>query len=643
MTNDTINDTQTIAGNAEGNPSAEKGTPMDKSIGNAPTMRPKDERGGRGAFIPGDVIARRYVVERMLGEGGMGIVYQCLDRVGGVSVAVKCLPPDVSRNADEMEDIRANYRLVADLHHQNIAGARTLELDESTGDYYLVMDLARGMSLKRWMRRNPQATTEAKLAILRQVAAALDYAHVQKVIHRDVKPENVMVDDEGGVKVLDFGLAAQIRSSQSRTSNAVTSRGGTPGYKSPEQWRGKPQREAADVYSFGVMAYWMFAGALPFDGDDLAVLGHAVLTEPVEPIAGLPAHMNAALMKALAKKPDERFASCGEFMDALEGKDSFSRVEHVERVDDLGGARRLAEPGGPRPVAAVKGILAAALIAALAGGAWWLASGRNGTPETNGTTGTNVVHVSSVSSVPSVSSVSSVSSVPSASSKAPARTVPAPAPKPARSEIGVHGKVQLWEGGPYWAETNIGAEKPEDYGYYFWWGDTVGYKRVNDAWVASDGSSSNFSFDTANTPTFGKDSSRLRAGRWITAEGVLAPKHNAAHMQWGGEWRMPTKQELDDLSNNCDWEWTTLNGVKGYCVRGRGAYASASIFLPCAGYGYGTSLYSFGSHGYYWSSVPYSGSYYSWYLDFNSGDHSTDSDGYRDYGFSVRPVQGFAK
>lgn len=125
---------------------------MGKSIGDGPTMRPKDECGGHGAFIPGDVIARRYVVERMLGEGGMGIVYQCLDKVGGVSVAVKCLPPDVSRNADEMEDIRANYRLVADLHHQNIAGVRTLELDESTGDYYLVMDLARGTSLKRWMR-----------------------------------------------------------------------------------------------------------------------------------------------------------------------------------------------------------------------------------------------------------------------------------------------------------------------------------------------------------------------------------------------------------------------------------------------------------------------------------------------------------
>ncbi len=335
---------------------------MDKTIGNDVTIRPKAER-GTGAFAPGDVMVGRYVVEKVLGEGGMGIVYQCLDRVGGVAVAVKCLPPEVSRNADEMEDIRANYRLVADLHHPNIAGARTLELDETTGDYYLVMDLARGVSLKRWARGNPQATTEAKLAILRQVAAALDYAHAEKVIHRDVKPENVMVDDDGRVKVLDFGLAAQIRSSQSRTSNTVTSKGGTPGYKSPEQWLGRPQQVPADVYAFGVMAYWLFSDRLPFECDDPAVLGHAVLSAPVEPIPDLPAHMNAALVKALAKKPENRFASCTAFVDALEG----SSAAHM-----VGSGRAVAPrpPQGGSRSRATALLIVAALILAIAGG-WW--------------------------------------------------------------------------------------------------------------------------------------------------------------------------------------------------------------------------------------------------------------------------------
>ena len=203
--------------------------------------------------------------------------------------------------------------------------------------------------------------------------------------------------------------------------------------------------------------------------------------------------------------------------------------------------------------------------------------------------------------------------------------------------------VQLWDRGPYWATTNIGAEKPEDYGYYFWWGDTVGYKRENDKWVASDGSNSNFSFTSGNTPTCNKSVTTLRSEGWITADGVLAPEYDAAWTHWGGDWRMPTRQEFDDLISQCDWTWTTLNGVNGYIVRGKGDYSSKSIFLPCAGYGLGTSLSDAGSLGDYCSSVPDSYSYYAWYLNFDSSSHYT-----RDYcgrydGQSVRPLQGFTK
>lgn len=203
-------------------------------------------------------------------------------------------------------------------------------------------------------------------------------------------------------------------------------------------------------------------------------------------------------------------------------------------------------------------------------------------------------------------------------------------------------KVQLWENGPYWAETNVGAENPEDAGLYFWWGDTVGYRREGGAWVASDGSSQNFSFDSGNTPTYGKDNASLRSEGWIAADGVLAPEHDAAHVHWGGAWRMPTMDELSALDSNCDWTWTTRNGLNGYLVRGRGDYASASIFFPAAGYGNGTSLYYPVSYGNYWSAVPLSSySYDAWYLDFDWRYHNTDY--LRYYGRSVRPVQGVAE
>ena len=211
-----------------------------------------------------------------------------------------------------------------------------------------------------------------------------------------------------------------------------------------------------------------------------------------------------------------------------------------------------------------------------------------------------------------------------------------------RVKIVDHDKVQLWEGGPYWATTNIGAENPEDYGYYFWWGDTVGYKRENNKWVATDGSSSNFSFSSGNAPTYNKSIATLKSEGWITEDSVLVPAHDAAHVHWGGNWRMPTKQELSDLNSKCDWTWATQNGVKGYVVKGKGTYASASIFLPCAGLGLGASLDSAGLIGGYWSSVPDSrSSSDAWGLDFRSGGHDTYDDGSRYDGQSVRPLQGF--
>ena len=199
-----------------------------------------------------------------------------------------------------------------------------------------------------------------------------------------------------------------------------------------------------------------------------------------------------------------------------------------------------------------------------------------------------------------------------------------------------HGGVQLWARGPYWADRNVGASSPEDYGLYFWWGDTVGYR--------PSGTTFGFNFTRSNCPTYYKYFGTLLSEGWIIVNNndVLAPSHDAAHVHWGGAWRMPTMSELSSLGSNCDWTWTTQNGVNGYVVRGRAAYASNSIFLPAAGLGYGTSLDYSGSIGHYWSSVPSSDNYDARYLNFDSGNHRMRNlDRY--YGFSVRPVQGFAQ
>ena len=214
-----------------------------------------------------------------------------------------------------------------------------------------------------------------------------------------------------------------------------------------------------------------------------------------------------------------------------------------------------------------------------------------------------------------------------------------------------HDKVQLWEGGPYWATTNIGAEKPEDFGYYFWWGDTVGYKRENDKWVASDGATSGFtfSFEEGNAPTYGKRSTSLQNAGWVTADDILEPEYDAAHVKWGDSWRMPTKQEIDDLYKKCEWSWGSMNGVNGCIFRGKGNYASASIFLPCAGSGSESSLQRAGVAGVYWSAVPEFAK--EGFVCTSAYALAFRQDlcfkkavcGGRFLGYSVRPVQDFVK
>ena len=222
------------------------------------------------------------------------------------------------------------------------------------------------------------------------------------------------------------------------------------------------------------------------------------------------------------------------------------------------------------------------------------------------------------------------------------------------------GGVQLWTGGPYWAECNVGATEPEEFGYYFWWGDTVGYTRSGGTWdertsrfydvtwVSSTGEQmSNSPFPDSDSspttcPTMNKDNSTLQSEGWIDATTNLVAAHDAATAHLGAPWRMPTYQEYDDLINNCTTTWIT-NGVKGRLVTGTGAYANRSIFLPATGYGDTTNLYNTASQGYYWSSTPHPGRLsYAWRLHFTSKSFSQQYSNYRYYGQPVRPVRGFA-
>ena len=345
------------------------------TINDAVTMRP-----GGGA-----VLGRidKYELVRELGEGGFGAVYLAHDTVADTDVAIKGLPPEVKHNAVELESIRGNFALVKRLRHPNIVAVTDLHQALSVSyaskevepklrvferDTMVVMDYAPGVTLAKWRRQFPDGKVplDKAIAVVWQVASALDYAHGQKVLHRDVKPANVMVESADGGKlvarVLDFGLAAEIRSSMGRLSREIRDTSGTRPYMAPEQWKGERQGPATDQYALAAMFYELVVGDVPFasvfDCGDPAVMSVAVTTNAPAIPEDLPKSVRRALAKALAKKPEERFASCGEFVAALEGKKVSRRGAETQRKGK------------------VLGILA--LLAALAGGGYygWMKYGK---------------------------------------------------------------------------------------------------------------------------------------------------------------------------------------------------------------------------------------------------------------------------
>ena len=304
----------------------DKTIPPQRAEANMPdmekTMPGHHDRKTDGRFSVGDLIMGRYKVLAELGQGGMGVVYKCFDETAGIEVALKALPPELSHNSLEMDDIKENFQLVHALFHPHIAASNNLERNPVNGNYYLIMECCEGEDLRRWIKRkrkdNP-LTLDDVLPIIQQVAEALDYAHAQKIIHRDIKPGNIMIDSAGNVKVLDFGLAAQIHTSMTRVSMAYHGTSGTGPYMAPEQWRGKKQGAASDQYALAVMTYEMLSGDLPFESTDPAVLKQAVLDEMPNEIPDLPADAQAALNRAMSKEAADRFNSCADFVSAMTG------------------------------------------------------------------------------------------------------------------------------------------------------------------------------------------------------------------------------------------------------------------------------------------------------------------------------------
>jgi len=268
------------------------------------------------------VLAANYELEREIGRGGMGVVYLARDRRLKRLVAVKLLPPDLAYRPDIRSRFLREAETSAALNHPNIVPIFTVE--EADNLVFFIMGYVHGDTLARRLRdRGPMPPDEAR-RLLREVGDALAYAHSRGVVHRDIKPDNILLDnDTGRTMVTDFGIA---RAVSETTDTRLTTTGlaiGTPAYMSPEQCAGDRDLDGrSDLYSLGVVAYQMLSGDLPFAASNTPAMFVKHISEQPRPIAercAVPPDLAAVVMRLLAKDPNERFADARAMVQALDG------------------------------------------------------------------------------------------------------------------------------------------------------------------------------------------------------------------------------------------------------------------------------------------------------------------------------------
>ena len=265
---------------------------------------------------PGSVVGGRYQLERPIGTGGMAKVWLAHDRLLDRRVAVKILAERYAADPGFVERFRREASAAAGLSHPNIV--TVYDRGEADGSYYIVMEHLPGPDLKAIIRQNGRLAPRQAVDAALQVLAALSAAHRRDVIHRDIKPQNVLVAEDGHLKVTDFGIA---RAGDDAGMTEVGSVIGTAQYLSPEQARGEEVTPASDCYSVGILLYEMLTGRVPFDGDKPVAIAMRQINEP--PIAPrvlvpqIPPQLNDIVMKALEKRPGNRFRTAEEFSRAL--------------------------------------------------------------------------------------------------------------------------------------------------------------------------------------------------------------------------------------------------------------------------------------------------------------------------------------
>lgn len=271
---------------------------------------PKEE------LTTGSTFARRYQIIEEIGKGGMGKVYKVLDKEVNAKIALKLIKPEIAANKKIIERFRNELRLARDIAHKNVC--RMYDLNKEDGAYFITMEYVDGEDLKGLIRKMGRLSPGQAISIAKQVCDGLAEAHKLGVVHRDLKPQNIMIDRDGNARIMDFGIARSLRAKGITGSGVMI---GTPEYMSPEQVEGKDTDKRSDIYSLGVILYEMVTGQVPFAGDTPFTIGVKHKSEipqpPKELIAQIPNDLNSVILRCLEKDKEKRYNTVEELASEL--------------------------------------------------------------------------------------------------------------------------------------------------------------------------------------------------------------------------------------------------------------------------------------------------------------------------------------
>src|SRR5690242_6997871 len=267
--------------------------------------------------ILGTTLSGRYRLEARIGSGGMSTVYRALDETLQRRVAIKLMNREVASDSDQLERFRREARAVAQLSHPHVVGV--IDAGEDEGRPYIVFECVEGETLKDRIRRRGRLPIPEAVAYAIEIARALGAAHARHIVHRDVKPQNVLIDEEGSAKVTDFGIARTLEEESLTADGRVL---GTTDYVSPEQALGQPVTGQSDLYSLGVVLYEMLTGEVPFRGENQVAVAMKHVRETIPDVQLKRPEVSAALASvvdtATAKRVENRYADDAELIADLE-------------------------------------------------------------------------------------------------------------------------------------------------------------------------------------------------------------------------------------------------------------------------------------------------------------------------------------